>query len=221
MRGVSMGFRSTDRPPRQGRSGSGSWGLPLEDPALKRRQLDLRLLLGRALGVAREAVLGDRLPRRRIGDELPELRPYPGVSVDRPQPHPRPGVVVGVTGEDRRAALAAEPLLVPVGWPPGLERGLALNDAERARRHGGVRRRRGSGPPLAACAVAIARAEQRPRDLKAHGTAVAATGQRNRAHSPICTTSPRALSAIAGACPQVRAASDGGRSSPACRGSLP
>jgi len=70
---------------------------------------------GRALRVARQPVVRDLLPGRGVGNELPEFGPHPRVAIEGPQSHPRLGVVGGIAGENRRAALAAEPLLVPIG----------------------------------------------------------------------------------------------------------
>src|SRR5579884_248621 len=131
-----------------------------------------------ALGVARQSVIRDRFPGRRISDELPELWTDAGVPIDCSKPYAGLGVVVGVTGEDRRAALAAEPFLMAVPGLPGSQNRLPTHDPKGAGNDCGVRRSCGSRPPLAAGAVAVARAEQRLRDLKAHSPTVATTGKR-------------------------------------------
>src|ERR1700677_1134122 len=132
---------------------------------------------GRALRVARQPVVRDLLPGRGVGNELPEFGPHPRVAINGPQSHPRLGVVGGIAGEIRRAALAAEPLLVPTGWLPGLQRRLPAHDAKRAGHDGCVGRRRGARAPLATRAVAVARAEQRLGHFKANYAAVTTAGQ--------------------------------------------
>src|SRR4051794_24066960 len=65
-----------------------------------------------ALGEARQAVFRDRLPRRSVGRELADARADPRILIERPHADADRIGVAGVAAEQRRAAVAAEPLLV-------------------------------------------------------------------------------------------------------------
>jgi hypothetical protein len=130
----------------------------------------------RALVEARQPVVGDRLPRRRIGDELARARAHAGVAVDRRHPY-RDDVQAGTRGEEPRAAVAAEDLLEAVGRRPGRQVVLALEDPHRAGLDADRRGGRGPRTMLAAGAVTVDGAAERGGDLEAHGTAGAAAGE--------------------------------------------
>src|SRR5438132_12950368 len=80
------------------------------------------------LGVAREPVVWDRLPRRGVGHELADARPDPRIAVERPHADADRIGVIRVAAEQRRAAFAAEPLLATPVWFPRAEPGLAGDD---------------------------------------------------------------------------------------------
>src|SRR5512132_317909 len=131
-----------------------------------------------ALGEPRQFVVRQRLPCRRIGDELPHGRANTRVLVERPHPDAHGFGVARIAAEDRRSADDAEPLLAAVGRLPQPQLLLARDDPERARSRMRRGRRCRTGTALAAPAVAIARADERLRHLVANGAAVTATGER-------------------------------------------
>ena len=135
-----------------------------------------------ALRVTGQAVVGHLLPRRGIGDERADAGPDPGIAVERAHADADRVGVAEVAAEDRRAAVAAEPLLAAVFRLPVLQPVLTADDAKRAGRRMRVRRRRGAAAPLAALAVAVARDDERLGDLVAHGAAVASAGQGKLGH---------------------------------------
>ncbi len=63
------------------------------------------------LGVAGQPVVWDRLPRRSVGDELADAGPDPGIAVERSDANADRIGVVRVAAKQRRATVAAEPLL--------------------------------------------------------------------------------------------------------------
>src|SRR5438270_4259943 len=135
--------------------------------------------------MARQAIVRDRLPRRRVGDELPEAGTDAWITVDRAEPDTGLRVILGITGEDGRTTLTAEPLLVAVGRSPRLQRRLALGDSERSRHDRCIGRRRCTCAPLATSAMAVPRPEQRLGDLETHRPAVTAAGESEVAHADI------------------------------------
>src|SRR6188768_2480681 len=84
----------------------------------------------------------------------------------------------GVGAEQRRPALPAEPFLAAALRPPDTKPVLARDDPERLRRRMRLRRGRRTSPPLAAPAVAVARAHERLADLVTNCPAVAAARER-------------------------------------------
>src|SRR6185503_9475285 len=99
------------------------------------------------------------------------------------------------------AALGAE-LLGEAGLrPPGTDEVLARDDPERAGRDTRLGRGSGARPPLAARAVAVARAEKRLCHLEADAAAEAAAGERlaQSLHQP------GAISASVGSVPAPKA----------------
>src|SRR4051794_37391725 len=141
-----------------------------------------------ALGMAREAVVRDRLPGGGVGDELADARPDPGVLVERAHADADRIGVAGVIRVDLRAADAAEPLLAAVLGLPHAQGILAGDDPERPLSRVRARRHRRAGAALAAPAVAVARLHERRGDLEPDGTAVAAAGQRELGHRRQCAT---------------------------------
>jgi len=135
-----------------------------------------------ALLVTGQTVVGDRLPGRRIGDELADARPDPRVTIERSHPDADRIGVAGVAAEQRRATVAAEPFLATAIRLPDSKPVLAGHDLKRAGR--GVRAGRccTSAATLAALAMAVAGDDQRLADLEPDGTAVAATGERELVH---------------------------------------
>src|SRR3954452_24107364 len=107
--------------------------------------------------MSRQPVLGNRLPGRRARHELARARADAGIAVERPHPDADGVGVAEVAAEDRRAAVAAEPLLPPAGVRlPRAQAVLARDDPERAVRRMGVRRRGHARTALAALAMAVA-----------------------------------------------------------------
>src|SRR4249920_3861567 len=90
-----------------------------------------------------ETVVGDVLPWCGVGDERADAGPDAGVAVERAHADADRVRVAEVATEDRRAAVAAEPLLATVLRLPVLEAVLSLHDVKRARRR--VRAGRGGG----------------------------------------------------------------------------
>lgn len=132
-----------------------------------------------AFGEPRQAVVGDRFPRRGVRHELPHRRTNAGIVVERPHPDGDRFGMTGVRAEDRRPAVAAEPLLaVAVGWFPHPQLLLTGDDPEAARGRVRLRRSRGTTPPLTSLAVAVARAQEWLRDFEANRAAIAAAAQR-------------------------------------------
>jgi hypothetical protein len=87
-----------------------------------------------------------------------------------------------IEAEERRAALAAEPLLAAVLRLPHTQLVLAGHDPERAGCGVGVRCCRRAAATLAALAVAIARYDERLAHLEPDCPAVAATRERQEGH---------------------------------------
>src|SRR3954447_10034411 len=127
--------------------------------------------------MAREPVVGNRLPDRRIVGELALVGTDAGVAVDRAQPYSDLPLGLAVAAEQGRAAVGAEALLgAATARIPALDQVLALREAERAFGRPRVRRCTGSGAALAACAVAVVRRDERLADLIADAPAYAASG---------------------------------------------
>src|SRR3954453_5395880 len=128
-----------------------------------------------ALGVARQSVVGDRLPDGGVGDELAHARPDSRVAVEGPHADPDRVGVARVIGVDLRAADAAEVLVTAALGLPLAQRVLAGDDPERPL--GGERADRdgGAGAARAALAVAVAGLLQRRGHLEADRAAVAST----------------------------------------------
>src|SRR4029078_12208724 len=85
-------------------------------------------------------------------------RAYARVVVERAHTDPDRLGMRGVGAEQRRPALAAEPLLAAALRLPDTQPVLARDDPERLRRRMRLRRGGRTTPPLAAPAVAVARA---------------------------------------------------------------
>src|SRR4051794_333258 len=141
------------------------------------------LLPGRALGVARQPVVRDRLPRRGIGRELAVLRADPGVVVECPEAHADDLRVVRAPAPERRAAGRAERLReAMVGRGPHADELLTFGDAQRAGLDPGLHGRGRPAAALAARAVAVAGGDGRRGHLEADAAAEAAAGQRKLGH---------------------------------------
>jgi len=152
--------------------------------------------------LARETVVWDRLPRG--GRTHPRTHGRPGVRivVERAHANADPLGMLVVACEDRRSARATEPFLATVVGLPAPEEIVAGNNAEGVDRGMSARRGRRARSPLAATAMAVARAEKLSRHLIADRPAVAATGNgsvgirpssrfRHAATPPHCAPPPR------------------------------
>src|SRR3954452_17071182 len=127
--------------------------------------------------MAREPVVGNRLPHRRIVGELALVGTDAGGAVDGAQPYSDLPLGLDVAAEQGRAAVGAEALLGGgAARIPTLDQVLALRETERAFGRARVRRCTGSGAALAACAVAVVRRDERLADLVADASAYAAPG---------------------------------------------
>ena len=113
--------------------------------------------------------------------ESPDSR----IVVESPHPDPDRIGVIGIATEERRATVAAEPFLAPVFGLPQAKPVLARNDPKRAGCGMRVCGRRGAAPTLAALAMAVAGDEKRFGYLEAHGSAVAATREREAVQCPL------------------------------------
>src|SRR5215216_339309 len=89
-----------------------------------------------ALRIPWEPVLRDGLPRRRVLDELPVLRPNARIAVERPEADARRLAPAGRPAEERGPALRTEPLVKPVRGLEPLHALLALEDPDRPARTG-------------------------------------------------------------------------------------
>ena len=78
------------------------------------------------LGVAGQPVVWDRLPRRSVGDELADAGPDPGIAIERSDANADRIGVVRVSAKQRRATVAAEPLLATAVRLPRTEPVLTL-----------------------------------------------------------------------------------------------
>src|SRR5205085_1889853 len=101
------------------------------------------------------------------------------IAIDRAEAHPDLRRILGITREQRRPALAAEPLLRSALGLPRLEPVLSLHEVKRAGYGGCACRRRRPGAALAPCAVAVPSRNERLGDLEADRPAPAPTGQRS------------------------------------------
>jgi hypothetical protein len=104
-------------------------------------------LLHTALGEAWQPVVGDRLPRHGVGDELPPRGPDAGVAVEGAEPDRGHVRVLRVPAPERAAAGAAEDLHEAVRRPVVGDQLLAGDDAQRA----------GTMPPETDAAVPVRR----------------------------------------------------------------
>ena len=135
-------------------------------------------LCGHSLVVAREAVVGDRLPRRGVGDELVRRRPHAGVAVERrrgarSRPRRSPGCGRAPPSRTRRRRPSRS-------RRRGAHARRCSSPAvtrERAGLEPGGGGRAGAGAVLAAGAVAVGGRDERGRDLEADGAAAAAAGE--------------------------------------------
>src|SRR4051794_3221799 len=122
--------------------------------------------------MARQTVVRDRLPDRRVIRELTLLRTDAGVAVDGPQAHADVSARLRVAAVQRRAAVRAERLVeAAAARVPDLDELLALHDPERAvgcARVGGGSRARAA---LAAGAVAVVGRDERLGHLVSHASA--------------------------------------------------
>ena len=125
----------------------------------------------------RHAVVGDRLPRHGVGDELPPRGADAGIAVEDAEPDREHVRILRMAAPERAAARAAEDLHEAVGRPVVGDQLLAGDDAQRAGDDAAGDRRRGSGTALAARAVAVAGVTERLRHLEAHAAAEAAPGE--------------------------------------------
>src|ERR1700722_1072204 len=175
--------RSTPRAPARARAARAD---PIRPHALSSKSVNIArrrttavagAVLGRRALKARQAVVRNRLPRRRRADPLAVFGADPGIGVERAHPHVDVLAVVRAA-EQVPAALCAVPLRLPALRLPGAQRLLALLDRERRRRDARVRRRRCAGAALAVVAVAVARRFERSTDGEANGAAGTTTGQR-------------------------------------------
>src|SRR6185295_3283845 len=119
-----------------------------------------------ALGEARQAVVGDGLPGRRVVHELAAAGPDARVAVEGAEAHDHHLAALGVRGEEGRAAVAAEVLGQAAFGLPAAHALLAADDAQRPRRGAGRGGGGSAGAMLAARAVAVERALQRRVDLE-------------------------------------------------------
>src|SRR4051812_14334131 len=83
------------------------------------------------LVVARQPIVGERLPGRGVGDVLPRRRAHAGVATDRSEAHAHGLAAPGVADEERRAAGAAEDLRPAALGHPLAQLLLALRDDDR------------------------------------------------------------------------------------------
>jgi len=142
--------------------------------------------------VARETVVWDRFPGRGRTDPRAHGRADLRVAVERAHANADPLGVLVVASEDRGSAHAAEPFLAAVFGLPAPQDIVTVNDAEGVNDGMSARRGRRARSPLAATAMAVARAEQLRRHLIANRSAVAATGDGKRRHTPIIAVTSRA-----------------------------
>src|SRR5215211_7607498 len=138
-----------------------------------RPRRSVRLRLSEAL----EPVIGDGLPRRRVGNECAPARPHAGIAVERPHADAHLRWVIGIAAEQVRAALAAEAFLESaVGMAPSSDEFLSLQQPEGATVDQGLSRSSCSGAALAASAVAVARGWRGLGELKTDAAAQATPG---------------------------------------------
>ena len=131
----------------------------------------------RALGVTREPIVRDRLPRSSVRNELAQYWSNARISVESPESDANTVRFDRVAAVCRRSATAAEPLLPTVVRPPCTQLVLARGDLERRRLDAGGHRSTGSGATLAARAMAIESRPQLGPDLEANGAATAAASK--------------------------------------------
>ena len=127
------------------------------------------------LGVAGQSIVGDRFPRSGVGDKLTDARPDSGIDIEGPHPDRDRIGVTGITSEQRRATVAAEPFLAASVRLPDAKPVLARNDPKAARCGVHVRRCRRSTTTLTPFAMAVAGNDERLGHLESDGSAVAAT----------------------------------------------
>jgi hypothetical protein len=158
-------------------------GGPAWDDKQKRshRPADDRL---RREAIPRQAIVGDWLPGRSRGDVVASAGPDAGVVIERSHPDPDRLREVPPAAEQRRAAVAAEPLLTTILRLPGAKPLLAGEDSQAAGRRSGVDGGGRSGATLTASAVAVMGDDEGFGDLEAHGPAVAPARQRRFTDEP-------------------------------------
>ncbi len=123
----------------------------------------LATTLGRhAFVEAREAVIGNWLPRRGIRRIRAPSRAHARIAIERRHPNADFRVVVGIATEEVCTTLATEALFEAArGMAPPFEELLALHDSYRAAVDPRLRRRCGACPSLAARAMTVASAVRR------------------------------------------------------------
>lgn len=135
------------------------------------------------LAEALEPVLGDGLPRRRIGDERAPARPDAGIAIESAESHAHLRGVIGIAAEEVRSALPAEQLLVSSLWmAPSRHQLLALYELQGAPVDPCLRRARGAGPPLAASAMTVTSGQRGSPQGKANAAAQTASAQHALGH---------------------------------------
>src|SRR4051794_20419052 len=128
--------------------------------------------------MARQAVVGNRLPRRRVIRELARRRADPRVAVEAPEPHGADLRIVRRLRPELRPADGAERLReAAAAGAPRADELLALDDPHRSRCDARLRRSGAARTPLAARAVAVAGRDERFADLVADTAAHAAARQ--------------------------------------------
>ena len=113
--------------------------------------------VGRSSGMALEPVVGDRLPRRRVVDELAVARPHPRVAVEHAEAHAGGSVSPGARLNSADPHSPQNSLAKPVLGLPRLHSSSPADEADAARLERRVRRGGCAGAVLAARAVAVAR----------------------------------------------------------------
>ena len=127
--------------------------------------------------IPRESVLRDRLPRRAESTNCLNFRADARIAVERPEADGDLLVREWISAEERRAAPPAEELRHACGRFGRTAAPLALEQTEARPRDATIDRGAGARPPLAVRAVAVARGDERCRDLKTDRPAQAATLQ--------------------------------------------
>src|SRR5438105_3348998 len=132
--------------------------------------------------MAGQSVVGDRLPRRGVGDELADARSDPGIAVERAHANREWIGMARVVSEERGAAVPAEPFLATTLGPPHAQPVPAGGDAERVRRRMRVRGRRRAAATLTARAMAITGQDERSGHLEPDRSTIAAAREGEVGH---------------------------------------